>query len=794
MKLPFSWLKEHVPFTKSAHDVAADLVRLGHEVEGIDLPREAVKGVRVGQILSMESHPDADKLHLLQIDIAEAEPLSIVCGASNMGVGDKIPVATVGTSLPNGMKIKKGKIRGQVSFGMCCSEAELGLADDAAGLLILPADAPIGAEVGEYLELEEAVLDLDITPNRGDCMSARGLARDLAADYDLPFIEPGDEDVLADSAVAAVKVSVNVADDAPLYLARRIEGVSVADSPAWMQARLIAAGQRPVNGVVDVLNYTMLDLGQPMHAFDADTLTGDLRVRETQAGESFKALDGRDIALNAGDVVIADNEHVIALAGIMGSESTGVTDKTTNIILESAAFRAALISTTRRTYGLVSESSMRFERGVDPAMIAVAMNQATTMILDLFGGKAGAITTVGDTESLVKAKSITVDMRRIESRLGIEVDAQYDDVLARMGFGVMRAGGRDGHMLEISVPSHRHDVSLFEDISEEYARVIGFDAIPAVLPDLATINPRKVDTSVSSAVALGFVQVINYAFISADEQRLFVEDDGKDLTLANPISEAMSVMRRSVWPSLLNTAKYNMNRQQAGVALLEQGRIYSAIEAGKGNEEHRESNVIAWLMAGEIESDRWYGKARKADFFDLKGAVEAWLSKRGLTARFMADNEVQGLQAGQTAKIFVGKSVVGHVGKVDADLASDFDIDADVFVAQINLDALNAGKKLKFQAIPEFPSVERDLVFLFDKGTESEAILQTVRKAAGQQCIDARIFDLYAGKGVPEGKVSLGIRFALQDAKRTLTQEDSDKAMQAIIAAIGKKFEAELRA
>jgi len=789
MKIPFSWLKEHAPLTKSPTEVADDLVRLGHEVESIELPREAVKGVRVGQITSMLAHPDADKLHLLQIDIGEDELLGIVCGASNMGEGDKIPVATVGTSLPNGLKIKKGKIRGEVSFGMCCSEAELGLAEDAAGLLILPKDAPVGAEVGEYLEFEEAVLDLDITPNRGDCMSARGLARDLAADYDLPLIEPGDEAVQADASVAVPSVTVSVAQDNPLYMARRIEGVSVAASPDWIQSRLIAAGLRPINGVVDVLNYTMLDLGQPMHAFDADTLNGDMCVRATKEGESFKALDGRDIALQAGDMVITDDKHVVALAGIMGSEATGVTDNTSNIVLESAAFRAALISITRRTYGLVSDSSMRFERGVDPAMIAVAMNQATIMIIDLFGGKASEITVVGDAESLVKSKSIAVNMKRIESRLGIEVDVQYDAVLARMGFAIER----DGDELEVVVPSHRHDVSLFEDISEEYARVIGFDAIPEILPNLATINPRKVDTAISSAVELGFVQVINYAFISADEQRLFVEADGKDLVLQNPISADMSVMRRSVWPGLLNTAKYNMNRQQAGVALVEQGRIYAAVDANNPNEEHRETNVIAWLMAGELESDTWHGKARKADFFDLKGTVESWLSNRGLAARFMVDDEVQGLQAGQTAKIFVGKSVVGHVGKVDADLADGFDIDADVFVASVNLDALHKGKTLKFQPIPEFPSVERDLVFLFDRGTESESILQTARKAAGQQCIAVSIFDLYDGKGVPEGKVSLGIRFALQDAKRTLTQEDSDKAMQVIIDAIAKKFSAELR-
>jgi len=784
MKISFSWLKEHTPLTKSPADVADDLVRLGHEVEGIELPRAAVKGVRVGQIVEMKPHPDADKLKLLQIDIAESEPLSIVCGASNMVEGDKIPVATVGTCLPNGLKIKKGKIRGQASFGMCCSEAELGLAEDADGLLILPVNAPVGEEVGEYLELEEAVLDLDITPNRGDCMSMRGIARDLAADYDLPLIEPADEVIEADAAIAAPNVSVSAHADNPLYMACRIEGVMVTDSPTWLQQRLIAAGQRPVNGVVDVLNYTMLDLGQPMHAFDADTLQGDLHVRSAQAGETFLALDGRDVTLHRGDLVVADDASVVALAGVMGSEPTGVTEKTSNIILESAAFRAALISITRRTHALVSESSMRFERGVDPAMIAVAMDQAAQMIIGLFGGKSSQISTVGDAAALIQNKHISVSIKRIETRLGIDVPETADAVLARMGFAIQRDAGN----LNIHVPSHRHDVSIAEDISEEYARVIGFDAIPAELPALATIKPRQVDASISDAVALGFVQVINYAFISDSEQRLFVEQDDKDLRLENPISEAMTVMRRSIWPSLLNTAKYNMNRQQAGVALVEQGRVYQG-----PMDKHHESNVIAWLMAGELESDTWYGKARKADFFDLKGAVESWLGSRGLSARFIADDHVQGLQAGQTAKIFVGKSVAGYIGKVDADIAADFDLQSDVFVASINLDVLHTGKKPKFQPIPEFPSIERDLVFLFDKHTSSNDILQTARKAAAQQLLDVRIFDLYEGKGVPEGKVSLGIRFSLQDAKRTLTQQDSDQAMQSIIDMISKKFSAELR-
>ena len=784
MKIPFSWLKEHTPIEKTPAEVADDLIRLGHEVESIETPRAGVQGVRIGRIKAMKPHPDADKLKLLTIDLGDVEHLSIVCGASNMKVGDKVPVATVGTVLPNGLKIKKSKIRGEVSFGMCCSEAELGLAEDADGLLILPQDAPVGEEIGEYLELEEAVFDLDITPNRGDCMSLRGIARDLAADYALPLIEPGDEVVATDDSIAAPKVTVSVPDDCPLYTACKIEGVKVSASPDWLQARLIAAGLRPINGVVDVINYTMLDLGQPMHAFDADTLAGDIEVRTAKAGETFTSLEGKEVSLHDEDLVIADSQSVIALAGIMGSEPTGVSDTTTNIILESAAFKPARISITRRTCGLVSDSSMRFERGVDPAMIAVAMDQVAQMITGLFGGKVSKTTVVGDAQALIQDTQIRVSMRRVEARLGVDVPESADAVLERMGFGIEHQGDD----LLFSVPSHRPDVRLAEDISEEYARVIGFDTIPAVLPTLSIAAPGKLDRSVEEAVAQGFVQVINYAFISADEQRLFVADDGKDLVLANPISEAMSVMRRSAFPGLLNTAKYNMNRQQSGVALVEQGRLYEG-----PMHERKEINVLAWLMAGELQRDSWYETSRKADFFDLKGAVEAWLGSKGLTARFVADDEVQGLQAGQTAKILVGKAMVGYIGKVDSDIASSFDLDLDVFVASIHLDKLPAGKKATFYPLPEFPSIERDLVFLFDKHVTSESVLQTVKKACGQQLVQAYIFDLYDGKGVPEGKVSLGIRMILQDAKRTLTQEDSDQAMKAVIEAVSKTFEAELR-
>ncbi|MDX8395985.1 MAG: phenylalanine--tRNA ligase subunit beta [Mariprofundaceae bacterium] len=784
MKIPFSWLKEHTPLTSSAETIADDLVRLGHEVEGVELPRAAVNGVRVGLIQEMKAHPDADKLKLLKIDIGEDELLGIVCGASNMGEGDKVPVATIGTLLPNGLKIKKGKIRGQVSFGMCCSEVELGLAEESAGLLILPADAPVGAQVGEYLELEEAVFDLSITPNRGDCMSVRGLARDLAAAADLSFSEPATSTIAVDGSISKPVISMSSEQDCPVYLARRIQGVKVGTSPSWMQQYLIAAGQRPVNGVVDVLNYIMLDLGQPMHAFDADQLQGDVNIRAASEGEGFSALDGRELKLAAGDLVVTDENSVIALAGIMGSEPTGVTEATSNIMLESAFFRPARVSTTRRIYAMVSEASMRFERGVDPLMIEISMQRATAMIIDLFGGSAGEISTFGDVNAINAGKVINFDIKRIESRLGVEVPVATDDVLSRMGFAV----SRNGLNVEVGVPSHRHDVSIPEDMSEEYARVIGFEKIPEILPVLATTVPVKQDRAIHDAVATGFVQAISYAFISADEQRLFTPSTDGDIELANPISEAMSMMRRSVWPGLLNAAKHNLNLQQTGVALVEQGRLYVKNENG-----HSEDNVISWLMTGEIQSDEWFDSARKADFFDLKGAVESWLAARGLVARFMADDDIEGLQAGQSAKLLVGRTEVGRIGKVDADIADLFDIEWPVFVAEINLDVLPTGKVSKFVPLLEFPGVERDLVFLFDRGVQADDIIQAARKAGGKLLTGVRIFDLYQGQGVADDKVSLGIRFALQATDRTLTQEESDSVSESILSAIDKKFGASLR-
>ncbi|HXH63951.1 MAG TPA: phenylalanine--tRNA ligase subunit beta, partial [Mariprofundaceae bacterium] len=598
-------------------------------------------------------------------------------------------------------------------------------ADESAGLLILPADAPVGAEVGEFLGLEEAVIEVSITPNRGDCMSLHGIARDLAAVYGLDHLKPDCSDVSSDKSVAKPVVKLEAATDCPLYLARRIDGIKVGDSPAWMQSRLIQAGMRPVNGIVDVLNYIMLDMGQPMHAFDAATLNGGITVRSAHAGEAFAALDGRKLELAKGDLVIADEAGVIALAGIMGSEPSGVTGATYSIVLESAFFRPARVSLSRRSHGMVSEASMRFERGVDAAQVANAMQRASRLIVELFGGAAGEIVAAGSDTELLKPRSFSFAASRIDRRLGIEIDVAVDTVLTRMGFGLKRDGGK----LAVTVPSHRHDVALPEDISEEYARVVGFDAIPELLPPLNIAAKVEKSPALDIAVQGGANQIISYAFISAAEQRLFTADDGRDVVLANPISEAMAVMRRSIWPGMLAAARHNLNRQQDGLRFVEHGRTYEA-----GADEARDSvaterNWLGWLFAGELQQDEWYGAAKSVDFFDLKGAVESWLSRMGLVARFVADDGMQGLQAGQSARIVAGRSEIGRIGRVTKDVCDFYGIEVPVFVAEIGLDGLPAARAPKFAALPEFPGSWRDLVFLFDRSVKAEDIVQSAVKA-----------------------------------------------------------------
>jgi len=783
MRLLLSWLNEYVSLSASVDDIAKTLVRLGHEVEAIEYPRADLSKVLVGKILTMEPHPNADRLKLLTINIGEDKPLAIVCGASNMTIGDCIPVATIGATLPNGMTIKKGKVRGEVSCGMCCSEAELKLADDADGLLILPSDAEIGQSMGDFLQLEEAIIELSITPNRGDCMSVLGLARELAADFNVPLKEPTNETIQPSSTITPT-IHYHAQQDCPYYLARHITGITLSNAPKWLQDRLLAAGQRSVNGVVDILNYIMLDMGQPMHAFDAKAIHGGLHIRSATEGEGFDGLDGRHIDTHAGDLLIADDGSVLAMAGIMGSIASGVETGCTDIVLESAFFRPARISLTRRSHGMVSEASMRFERGIDAAQTHAAMARATAMIVTYFGGQAGDIVVAGDNDSLCQHQPIAVNIARIASRIGMAIEPHIDATLRGMGFGIKR----NDDSLHIDVPSWRHDVTIAEDMSEEYARIIGYEQLPAILPTI-TMNhiPDAVDW-VAAAIAQGYVQTIGYAFISPEHQRIFTADDGCHIALSNPISTAMSVMRRSIWPGLLSVAQHNMNRQQKGVSLVEVGRIYKKDDSGI-----IERNTIAWLITGEIEADTWHGKYRIADFYDVKGAVEHWCADHGVSPRIQAGIARQGLQQGQIADIRAGRHVVGCIARVDDDVAAQFNLTDPVYVAEINCDLLPTAKQARFASLPEYPSVQRDLVFVLPRTVTAEVLLTQARKAAGNILTDVSVFDIYMGKGIADHCISMGIRMTLQTAKQTLGQDECDAIAARVIEAIETKLAAKLR-
>jgi len=784
MRLLLSWLNDYVNLPASVDDIAKTLVRLGHEVEAIEYPRASLSKVLVGKILTINPHPNADRLKLLTINIGADAPLAIVCGATNMQEGNCIPVATVGAKLPNGMTIKKGKVRGEVSCGMCCSEAELKLAEDADGLLILPTDAPIGQTMGEFLQLEEAIIELSITPNRGDCMSVLGLARELAADFNVPLKATKQYKIIPTSSTITPVIHHHAKKDCPYYLARHIAGVALGDAPQWLQQRLIAAGQRSVNGVVDILNYIMLDMGQPMHAFDAKTIHGALYIRSATKGEGFDGLDERHIDVHTGDLLIADEKNILAMAGIMGSMASGVQPNSTDIVLESAFFRPACISLTRRTHGMVSEASMRFERGIDAAQTDAAMARASAMIIEYFGGQAGDVIACGDLSSLCQAKSIVTTTTRIAQRLGMAIEPHIDTTLQRMGFSIERKD----ETLHIDVPSWRHDVTIAEDMSEEYARIIGYEQLPSKLPTITMGNiPLPIDW-VGAAIAQGFVQTIGYAFISPTQQRIFIADDNQDICLSNPISTAMSVMRRSIWPGLLSVAQHNMNRQQKGVSLVEVGRVYENSDSGV-----IERNKIAWLITGEVETDEWHGKQRMADFYDAKGAVEYWCAAHGVNPRIQTGMPQQGLQEGQIADIHAGRHCIGHIARIDETVALQFDLTTPVYVAEIDCDLLPAAKPPRFVTTPEYPSVERDLVFVLHCTVSAEALLAQARKAAGNILTHVRVFDIYRGKGITDDCISMGIRMTLQTTKHTLAQDECDTIAQRVIDAVETKLAGKLR-
>ncbi len=791
MKFSEAWLRE---WTDPPLDTAALVERLtmaGLEVDSVEPAASDFSGVVVGRVLSVAPHPDADRLRLCRVDVGAEAPLDIVCGAPNVAEGMHVPTALVGASLPGGMRIRKAKLRGAPSFGMLCSARELGLAEEASGLMALPADAAPGTDLRELLGLDDQVIDIDITPNRGDCLSLAGIAREVATLTDSPLRVP---DMVPVAPVLDDRFPVRVTAPAacPRYLGRVVRGVDpAAPTPLWMQERLRRGGLRSLGPLVDVTNYVMLELGQPMHAFDLARLEGGIEVRMARAEEGLVLLDGRAVTLADDTLVIADRRRVLALAGIMGGEASGVGPETRDLFLECAFFSPLAVSGRARRYGLQTDSSYRFERGVDPALQARAMERATALLLEIAGARPGPVVEVASAEHLPQTAPIGLRRARLDQQLGLAIpDAEVERSLGGLGMQVERVA--DGW--RVRPPSFRFDIAIEADLVEEVARIHGYDRLPRRLPQGGVEMPPRPDARLdrdrlrAALVDRGYHEIITYTFIDPEWQRA-LDPDQAPLALANPLSAEMSVMRTSLWPGLLQTLAYNRNRQQERVRIFETGLIFIPQDDEIVQEEY-----IGGALCGPRWRPHWDAGDRPLDFFDAKGDLEALLALTGRGADF--DFEAAShpaLHPGQSARVLDGGTPLGWLGRIHPALARQRGLPEETCLFQLQLEPLLRGADIRFAPVPAFPSVRRDLALVMDADRPVAELLRGVREAAGEWLQDLILFDVYQGKGIESGKKSVALGLILQDPSRTLRDEDVEAVIGRVLDSLARALNATLR-
>lgn len=790
MKFSEKWLREWVNPELDTTALVEKLTNAGLEVDAIEPVAGEFSGVKVGQVKTVAPHPDADKLRLTTVDVGEAELLSIVCGASNVREGLKIPVAVIGAVLPGNFKIKQAKLRGVASFGMLCSAKELGLAESADGLMELAEEAPVGADFRDYLSLDDVSIDIDLTPNRSDCLGVAGVAREVGV------LTSTDVCAVDCSAVAAstdktFAVTVDAAAACPRYLGRVIEGINPeAETPVWMQEKLRRSGLRSLGPVVDVTNYVMLELGQPMHAFDLDTLNGGIQVRMAKAGEKLTLLDGQEIDINPETLLICDENAPLALAGIMGGEGSGVTDATQNLFLEAAFFSPDAIAGKARSYGLHTDSSHRFERGVDPELAQQAMQRATALLLEIVGGQAGPVTEVVSDADLPKPASIYLREERIKRVLGIALKpAEVTEQLSRLGLFLKQE--QDGW--QVTVPSFRFDLSIEVDLIEELGRLYGYDKLPQTRPKgtVLTTNITEKQTQLERLQNLlvdrGYYEAVTYSFVEPKLHALLAETELAPIKLANPISADLSVMRTSLWPGLMQALIYNANRQHERVRLFEVGRVF------KGTldniEQHRQ---IGGVIYGSRHPEQWSEKERAVDFFDAKADVEALLAIAGGDIRFEAEAH-PALHPGQSARIYKNGTAIGWLGALHPKLNKPVDIDGRVYLFEISLSAVLQSQIPAFESLSKFPTIRRDLALLVDDTIKAGQIEHCLSKVDSDILKSFQLFDVYSGDGVELGKKSLAVAFQLQHGERTLTDDEVDALIKTVTETLEQSVGATIR-
>lgn len=792
MKLSYKWLCEWIDVKVNQDELAKRLTLAGLEVESIYPVAGVFNNVIVAKVLTTTPHPDAQKLTLCEVSTGD-KTLQIVCGAPNVRPNLKVALALEGAVLPNGMAIKNAKLRGELSQGMLCSSEELKLEyDDVDGIMELPDDAPIGISLREYLDLDDWILEVDITPNRSDCLSILGIARDVGALYDLE-LKVKSIAVTEISTENSLSVHLEDGKDGPLYCGRIINNInSASTTPSWMKMKLLRSGIRPIHPVVDVANFVMIELGQPMHAFDLNAIDGDIVVRLAKNNETLELLDGQKINLDDSVLVIADEKTPLALAGIMGGNNSAVTENTTDIFLESAYFNPITISGVARRFGLNSDSSSRFERGIDPNLPALALERATQLLLDIVGGNAGPITFVSEAQHLPEKKKIYFNPERVLKLTGIKI--AKDDMLKLFGnLGFKVSVLEESNWLVIS-PSYRVDINEEVDLIEEIIRLHGYDKLPSknISNSLNRGSISFVEDTLSQIAsflnARGYSETISYSFVDPELQNVLFPKDNP-LVLQNPISKNLSQMRVSLIPGLLASMVYNVHRQQNSFKLFETGTTYHLV-----NNNCTESLVIGGLITGNPASLNWIQEKRVFDFYDLKGDVEALFDAFNLEDIQYVVNEHPALHPGKTAEVLLAGKSIGWIGAIHPRLKDALDLETEVFVFELSLDAFKESKVHAYKNISKYPKIRRDLSFLLDKNIESKQIESAILEVVSKDLLKSfDVFDVYVGENIPKDKKSIALALTLQDDQRTLIDKDVNDLMEVVIKQLTDKFSIILR-
>ncbi len=841
MKFSENWLREWVNPPISTQQLIQQLTMAGLEVDSVEPVATSFKKVVVGEILSVEPHSDAKKLNICKVNVGEEEPLNIVCGAPNVHVGMRAPTALIGARLGE-LKIKKAKLRGVQSQGMLCSAQEIGLSDSSEGLMPLPDNAPIGQDVRHYLQLEDMSIELELTPNRGDCLSIKGLAREVGVLTRTP-ITVADESTIAATITDTFPVEILAQEACPRYVGRIIKNINAkAQTPLWMQERLRRSGLRSISAIVDVTNYVLLELGQPMHAFDFAALSGGIQVRMAHAGESITLLDEQTVQLDKQTLIIADHKQTLAMAGVMGGQASAVTKATSDIFLESAFFAPKHASGTARRYGLHTDSSHRFERGVDPQLQRRAMERATALLLDIVGGQPGPIIEITNETTLPSTPTIQLRTSRIKRLLGQSLDAaEISDILTRLGMtitphtpnfskgeteslsiskgetktsSVSKAGteslsgskdkigeiGKIGEITwQIQPPTFRFDITLEADLIEEVARVHGYNNLPSHIPQAGlTMHPQPnvtLEQIQAVLVQRDYQEAITYTFVDPKLQAQLNPED-QPIRLANPISHDMAVMRTTLWTGLLQALLYNQKRQQPRARLFETGLRFIQTQ----NQDLQQEKMIAGIVSGTRMPEQWGQPEQPVDFFDVKADVEALLSHLAATSgkglsevyRFKPSTH-QALHPGQSAAIYHGEEWIGVMGAAHPSLVQTLEITPPVYLFELRLSPQHQVGIPKFQEISKYPSIRRDIAVIVSQEISAAQLLDCIKQSAPDTLNNWQLFDVYQGKGIEPGQKSVAMGLIFQAFSRNLTDYEVDSKVEQIVSILEQKLGAQLR-